>query len=85
MRGWSCPEIARFLRREATFLQHGLSEREAELLAQQLLHRDRPEEDDDRRICWECRHFQPLRCTAGQPPMPFVLQRCPAFALKEKP
>lgn len=79
---WTDQEVARFLRREQAFINHGLNERDAEKLAEQLLYRDRPEEADDRRVCFECTHFAGRRCRTGQPPLPFVLQRCPGFELK---
>ncbi len=79
---WTDREIARFTKREAIFKQYGLSDNDAEKLAQQLLYRDRPEEFDDRRVCWECKHFNPLRCAVGQAAMPFILQRCPRFELR---
>lgn len=79
---WTDPEVSRFVRRESAFLEHGLDVQGAEKLAQQLLYRDRPESGDDRRVCFECAHLSRLRCTAGHPAMPFVMQRCPGFALK---
>lgn len=83
---WTDAELARYHRRVAVFTQHGLDEDRAERLADQLLRRDRPEEADDRRVCFECQHFQPpRRCYAGEPAMPFVLQRCPRFNLKGMP
>lgn len=79
---WTDEEIARFMRREQAFINYGLNERDAEKLAEQLLYRDRPEEADDRRVCFECAHFAGLRCRNWQQPLPFVLQRCPGFELK---
>ena len=79
---WTDDEIARYLRREQAFINHGLNERDAEKLAQQLLYRDRPEECDDRRVCFECMHFAGRNCRNGQTPLPFILQRCPGFVLK---
>lgn len=80
---WSDTEIKRFLKREATFLQEGLDADGAERLAQQMLYRDRPDSDDDRRVCFECKHLRPnARCKTGMLPIRFVLQRCPGFDLK---
>ena len=79
---WTDEEIARYLRREQVFINYGLNERDAEKLAEQLLYRDRPEEADDRRVCFECAHFFGRRCHNGQQPLPFVLQRCPGFVLR---
>ena len=82
---WTDPEIETYLRRVARLEKEGLNEVEAEQLAEQMLHRDRPVSGDDRRICLECRglrkgtceraprHFEPLR---------FTLQRCDWFAMK---
>ena len=80
---WSERETRRFLARSRAFQDYGLGEAEADQLADQLLRRDRPEEGDDRRVCWECQHFKPVKCFAGEAPMPWVLQRCPSFQLKD--
>lgn len=84
MTPWTDAEIHRFVRREATFIAHGLAEHTAERLAQSLLLRDRPEEGDDRRVCWECDHFtvRNFRCQAREACLPFVMQRCPSFLIK---
>lgn len=80
---WTDQEIARYERRVLAIAGNGIALHEAERLAEQLLHRDRPEGDDDRRVCWECHFFKPpKRCNAGQPAMPLVLQRCPQFSAK---
>ena len=80
---WTDPEIKRFLKREATFLQEGLEPHEAERLAQQMLYRDRPDSGDDRRVCFECKHLREnARCRPGYLPLRFVLQRCEGFDLK---
>jgi len=79
---WTDPEIYRFIRREAKFIEHGLGEKDAEKLAETMLYRDRPDEDDDRRVCFECKHFAPEKCRNGQALNPFVMQRCPWFELR---
>lgn len=53
---WGDREIARFLFRVALFTRRGLSEPEAETLADRLSERDY--ERDDRRMCIECKHLQ---------------------------
>ncbi|WP_146139295.1 hypothetical protein [Simplicispira suum] len=60
---WNTSEIALFNRRAALFVRRGADEAQAEKLADRLVTRDR--EDDDRRLCLECRHLQgatPWRC-----------------------
>ena len=79
---WTDPEIYRFIRREAKFIEHGLGEKDAEKLAETMLYRDRPDESDDRRLCFECKHFAPPKCRNGQALNPFVIQRCPGFELR---
>ena len=79
---WTDPEIYRFIRREAKFIEHGLGEKDAEKLAETMLYRDRPDEGDDRRLCFECKHFTPEKCRNGQSLNPVVMQRCPGFELR---
>ena len=60
---WNTCEIELFNRRAALFVRRGADEAQAEKLADRLVTRDR--EDDDRRLCLECRHLQgatPWRC-----------------------
>lgn len=78
-------EKARYLRRRDTFVQHGLPLSDAMTLADQLMRRDRPEEGDNRRVCWECQHFNAMRCLKGQAALPWILQRCDFFKLKGTP
>ena len=79
---WTDSEIARFQKREAAFIKNGLGIDDAEKLAETVLYRDRPDEDDDRRVCFECKHFAPEKCRNGQALNPFVMQRCPWFELR---
>ncbi len=79
---WTDSEIARFQKREAAFIKNGLGIDDAEKLAETMLYRDRPDEDDDRRVCFECKHFAPEKCRNGQALNPFVMQRCPWFELR---
>lgn len=85
MRGgdWTEKEIRRFLKRKEVFENEGLGENDAERLAEQMLYRDRPDEYDNRRVCFECAHFRGGRCKNGQVAVPFQLQRCDGFALKQ--
>ena len=60
---WNTCEIELFNRRAALFVRRGADEAQAEKLADRLVTRDR--EDDDCRLCLECRHLQgatPWRC-----------------------
>lgn len=60
---WNTCEIELLNRRAALFVRRGADEAQAEKLADRLVTRDR--EDDDRRLCLECRHLQgatPWRC-----------------------
>lgn len=80
---WTDVEIETFTRRVAA-LQKGMSEMDAERLADEMLRRDRPGSGDDRRICLECTRFKRGRCLRGHPALPGVLQRCDGFALTRK-
>ena len=56
-------ELDTLMARQALFCQRGASAQDAERLADRLVNRDR--DDDDRRLCLECRHLQgatPWRC-----------------------
>ena len=53
---WGEREITRFRFRAALFQRRGLSEPDAETLADRLAERDY--ERDDRRVCIECKHLQ---------------------------
>lgn len=88
--GWTDKEIKAFDRRAGRFIKAGMSDVEAEKLAQQMLYRDRPESGDDRRICVECKGFGKGVCTFaealglryGLQPVWNVLQRCDGFTLR---
>lgn len=58
--GWSGAEIVRFEARAQLLQRRGISEQEAEDLAERLTLRDR--EGDDRALCLECRHYRNGRC-----------------------
>jgi hypothetical protein len=80
-------EINIFIGRVQKFIDRGIDEPRAEVLADKLVIRDR--QRDDRHICLECVNLQPGRCgryrAAGlQSPqvgtdLATLLQRCPAF------
>ena len=53
---WNAAEIDTFQSRLRTFTGRGMSEAEAERMADQSITRDR--QNDDRRYCLECRHLQ---------------------------
>ena len=56
-------ELDTLMARQALFCQRGASAQDAERLADRLVNRDR--DDDDRRLCLECRHLHgagPYRC-----------------------
>lgn len=56
-------EIDTLMARQALFCQRGASAQDAERMADRLVNRDR--DDDDRRLCLECRHLRgagPYRC-----------------------
>ena len=78
-------------RRAKAFIDDGCPIEEAYDLAGLLKLRDREEGCDDRRICFECKHYENKKCKAildnkGQPTqqLRFILQRCPQFSLKGK-
>jgi hypothetical protein len=83
--------IIKFNRRMKTFQEEGLSENDAYELADKLFIRDTEEPWDDRRLCFECKQYQPITKTCpkvldfrGKPstPLRFLLQRCEHFILK---
>lgn len=97
---WNTSEIELFNRRAALFVRRGVSDTEAERLADALVQRDRDE--DDRHACMECRHLQGYaswRCGNWQAAgvavrpgdaglartMAMQLQRCPGFAAAALP
>lgn len=81
---WTDAEIETFTRRVKA-LNKGMDEVSAERLATEMLHRDRPESGDDRRICLECKGLRKGVCTRAPrrfEPVPTILQRCDWFALR---
>lgn len=87
---WQDEEIERFKRRVERLMKDGLTEMEAEKLAETMLYRDRPGSGDDRRICLECKGLRGRACDfaksiglrGGHEPQRFVLQRCDGFVLR---
>ncbi len=76
-------------RRAKKFIDDGCPHGEAYDLAWLLVLRDREQGLDDRRICFECKHYANKRCNAildkfGKPTqqLRFILQRCDYFQLK---
>lgn len=87
--GWTDEEIERFGRRVVRLIKDGMTDMDAEKLAQQMLYRDRPNSGDDRRICGECKGLKRGACTFAArlglrsfDPVRTVLQRCDAFVLR---
>ena len=87
---WQDEEIERFESRVKRLQSEGMTEVESEELATRLLHRDRPESGDDRRICLECTGLRGRVCAfaqrlglrTGHEPLRFTLQRCDGFELR---
>jgi hypothetical protein len=82
--------IATHDRRRKAFMSEGLCEEGAWRLADSMWNRD-ADPMDDRRVCFECRHYMARLCTKitdryGKPTMQirFMLQRCDHFKLKGK-
>lgn len=83
MSAWTDAEIETFTRRSRVLQKIGLSAMEAEQTAETMMHRDRPESGDDRRLCLECASLKKGRCTRrGYMALPTVLQRCDGFSLR---
>jgi len=84
--------IKRHERRRKHFIAEGLSDTEAYELAEKLWERDMFPELDDRRVCFECKHYneKSTRCEsirdlkgALTATMRFALQRCNSFEVKK--
>lgn len=93
--GWTDQEIETFGRRVGVFTKDGLSDMDAERLAETMLNRDRPDSGDDRRVCFECKGLvikgtrkgvcdfaERLGLRGGFKPVRTVLQRCDGFQLR---
>ena len=82
-------EIDTLMARQALFCQRGAASQDAERLADSLVNRDR--DDDDRRLCLECRHLHgagPYRCGNARAAgvhadlargLVLILQRCHGY------
>jgi len=70
-------------RRMQAFIAAGLPPDKAYDLADEMLDRDL-DICDDRRVCFECGHFQNLLCNVTRTSSPFKLHECPSFVLPEK-
>jgi hypothetical protein len=91
--GMNTLEIAQYSARLARFADRGMTEDEAERVADLLMRRDR--NGDYRRMCIECSHLGASgRCLAAAvgrlpgvdrrlEPVPIFLQRCEAFGLRK--
>lgn len=79
---WTELEIETYLRRAAGLQKMGMTEMEAEHMAERLLNRDRPCSGDDRRLCIECAHFVKGLCKRRVLMDRLVLWRCDWFDLK---
>lgn len=76
-------------RRRDVFAAEGLEIEEAKYLAARMMMRDREQGLDDRRVCFECKHYKAKKCEAirdryGKPTTQtrFMLMRCDFFKLK---
>ena len=78
---WADEEIYRFINREKKLMTQGMTEIEAEKLAERMVYRDRPGSGDDRKLCLECSNWSNGCKTpmAGYCTVPTVLQRCFGF------
>ena len=77
---WNDSEIIRFINRQNRLQKIGISDMEAEQLAERLVYRDR-DETDDRKLCLECKNWRG-KCTTqktGYCSIPTILQRCDGF------
>jgi hypothetical protein len=80
---WQEIEMKRFLNRKKKLIEVGLTENEAETMAEILLNRDR-DSGDDRKLCLECASWA-KRCTTpkrGYCTVPTMLQRCDGFTAR---
>jgi hypothetical protein len=82
--------VLRHQRRQAAFMDAGLPSDDAFDLAEAMFERDL-DPQDDRRVCFECKHLTGRDCTAilnkfNKPtePLRFILQRCDKFQLQGK-
>lgn len=78
---WDDMEIKKFKNRTSKLIAQGMSEMEAEKLAERLVYRDRPVSEDDRKLCLECANWR-NRCTKpakGYCSVPTILQRCDGY------
>lgn len=78
---WDDAEIQAFTERRDRLLRWGYSDHGADDLAERLTLRDR--EQDERRVCGECRHGRSRRCPDGAPLPGDVLHRCAGFTLHD--
>lgn len=88
--GWKTLDemIETHTKRQKAFQAAGLNYDQAFGLAEQMWERDL-DLQDDRRVCFECKHYQNEKCEAirtkfdrPSEPLRFILQRCDFFKLK---
>jgi hypothetical protein len=87
-------EIEVAQRRSKKFCLEGLQQQLASDLAYDMMVRDREHAQgimqDDRRVCFECKHLMVQTCmainvgTKRLEPYRFILQRCDSFSIKGK-
>lgn len=77
---WTDSEINRFINRQNRLQKIGMTEMDAEKLAERLVYRDR-DETDDRRLCLECKNWRGkcMKPNGGYCTIPTMLQRCDGF------
>jgi hypothetical protein len=82
---WTDEEITRFLSREKRLIAQGLTDTDAEKLAEQLVYRDRPGSGDERHLCLECSNGKRWPCqavpVARRPANRLVLVLCDKFKI----
>lgn len=78
---WSETEMIRFLNRQKRLEKIGMTDMNAEQLAERLLYRDRPDSGDDRKLCLECKNWRGkcMKPNGGYCTVPTILQRCDGF------
>lgn len=78
---WTDTEIKRFINRQNKLQKIGMTDMNADQLAEQLLYRDRPDSGDDRKLCLECKNWRGkcMKPNGGYCTVPTILQRCDGF------
>ena len=81
---WTEVEIQRFINRQVRLQKIGMTEMEAEKLAERLVYRDRPDSGDDRKLCLECKNWRGkcMKPNGGYCTVPTILQRCDGYTAR---